>query len=176
MISIGIDTGANTAWAIVDVPARQIERPKVLAVGMFAREDRPGQLMEHIQAGYDFGYAIGCIGIEHAPKMYQRARFGAHMASCIGEGNAIARELANEAKHAGHTAILVTAAEWRKELIGNARAKTPMIARWVALATLGTGFGAAIGIKTNQHTRDAIGVAIYAARRAMRAIAQEESV
>jgi hypothetical protein len=162
MIALGIDTGANTEWALVDVPVRQIERPTVLAVGMLDRERRARQLCTILSAEWNrdhTGWVIDSVGIEHAPKIYPRARFGAHMASCIGEGNAIARELKNEAFHAGYEAVMVTAAEWRLALMGKAGPKDQEIARWVELATRCT-------IRTNAHTRDAICVAIYAARHA----------
>lgn len=155
MIALGIDTGANTAWALVDVP-RYAPMPAVKAVGMLGRGDRAAELRALINAAI---LPIECVGIEHVVTVFPRERFGAAMASNLVAAAVVVGELKNECSHAALQAKLVTAGEWRKAIIGNARATDKDISQWLGLAVY-------CNHRTNEHTRDAIGVAIYAARHA----------
>jgi Holliday junction resolvasome RuvABC endonuclease subunit len=136
---------------------------------MLDREDRAEQLRAILTAScgdpvlrVPLRMGLGAVGIEYVETAYSRDRFGAGMATHIIAAGVIVGELKNECRHAGHKALLVEAAAWRKALIGAARPSNKQIAHWVDLMVQ---LSPSIR-STNEHTRDAIGVAIYAARHA----------
>lgn len=152
MIALGIDTGANGAWALVDVPSVPGGMPRVIDCGSLPREGAGAWL-----ASYLIDTAARVIGIESVTRVFPRVGFGTGMATAIADGERMVGELRREATAAGFVPVVATAATVRKSIVGKARPSNAMIANWVKVFVW-------CKVRTNNHERDAIVMAVYAAR------------
>lgn len=154
MIALGIDTPRT--FALVSVPRRHIERPSVVLAGELDSENPCATLAQILR-----GYSPEVVGIEcpDPREGWRRTVVGDLLRTCRIAGN-----LENECAHYGITPHIFTASIWRKAVMGRSRPPKDVkmddvVAKWIALFV-------DCQFATNPDKRDAIGVAIYAARHA----------
>lgn len=157
MIALGIDPGANCGWGIVDAS-------RVVGFGLLTAGDEAGAMVDLIRR-----YRPGLVVIETLTRVHPVVRDGV-----AGISTTQAFALYQAGKLAGSLlfcaslhlqAIEVTAEAWRGAVVGKQRASNAEIE--AVLRSKLQGFPAAR--KSNNHHRDALGVAAFGAQTGGRA-------
>lgn len=150
MIVIGFDPGATTGWAAIRIVGQR-------GIYLDGGTVRGPEGLE----GLELPWAHFVV-YEHVSKIYRRDDFGTGMATALGEASYLAGMIRGIMRGRGIPSAPCSAAEWRKALVGKARASDAEIK-----ATLMPRIAAAPA-RTNAHVRDAIGVALYGGLRLLR--------
>ena len=155
MIVLGIDTGATTAWGTVE------DGRRVIAFG----ELRTGDEADHL-AALLIAHRPDRVAIERVVRVHPVVRHGVagistDQALNLYNAGWLGGDLHRVALDRGIPVDTFPAEEWRKAMVGNAQADNATIERALRLRL--TGFPAPR--KSNNHERDAMGIAAYACLR-----------
>jgi Holliday junction resolvasome RuvABC endonuclease subunit len=157
LIVLGVDPGATTGWALVKV-SLSVSGSQWLAAGA---EREPSNVLSVMRGSMlTAGERIELVAIETIGTVFPRARFGAGMAKDLARASRIGGELAGAAKVMGLTVAEVEAAAWRRALTGRGAPKDRLV-------KLALGMVIKLPARSNAHERDAAGVALHCARRAL---------
>lgn len=149
MLALGLDPGVACGLAVVEVP--RIGAVRWLALGTIRTS--PETMLRAQLAKFP----VDVVAIEMAPCVYPRTRFGPSMATAIANAAALGGKLFATAQMLGFTAVEVSAPAWRAALVGRANASDRAIKAALTLRLGGR------MPRANEHERDAMGAAIYAA-------------
>lgn len=147
---IGYDPGATIGMAVLDVDGHRARL-------VDARVSRDTSCVE----GDLTLWAPDLVAVETVSHVYPRARFSARMASAISNASLVAGRILGAAEGLGIPTVEVTAATWRKAIVGSGTASDAR----VKAAILGRIAGVP---RCSAHVRDAAGVALFAALRKLR--------
>lgn len=151
---LGIDSGATAAWGLV-------EGYRVLGFGVLDASDRAADLVRLLREHEPSTVALEIIERVHPVMRGGSAGISTTQALCLYQTGLVTGDLRRVALVHGARAQTATAEEWRKAVVGNAKADNATIDRVLRLRL--QGFPAER--KSNNHERDALGVAHYVALR-----------
>lgn len=150
---LGVDPGATTGLALI-----RLDNAGATWLGDESTRRDPGAsslMADHLEL-------LDLVAIESVRSVYPRARFAAHMATCIARASRVAGEIAGAARAHGIEVVDVTAEEWRKALCSSRQATDAMVSTVIRSRVSDW------PTRSNAHVRDAAGVALFAGRRALR--------
>lgn len=148
---LGFDPGAaHTGWVLIEVSGRD---ERWIDGGAVA------QIWTVMPKGAHLRDA-DIWAVESVAAVAPRDGFGPRMAKYLIDAAKVCGEILAEARVYGRPVVEVTAATWRKAIVGSGRATDAQVAQALALR-----FGGSMP-RSNAHARDAAGCALYAARHA----------
>lgn len=154
---LGVDPGATIGWCVLDVGDSTGSYVSAGAVraGAHGLGDDARSLLESVLAG---ARAI-ILAIERVEHVHGQARMGSSYAEGLARAGWVGGEIAQLGRARGLEVATVEAAVWRKLLVGSRTAKDAQIAAMVRVRI------PTWPKRSNAHTRDAAGVALWAGLR-----------
>lgn len=155
MLVLGIDPGEHLGWCLLDCGS--VERHLASGVTDDVRLHRNDLVLGSISIPLLGAQAPAVVGIETVPRVYRRAGFGTQMATGLARAERRGGNVEGIAKAHGVAVVDVSAATWRKLLVGSRSASDAAVKRAIV---------ARVKLwppASQNHARDAAGVAIYAA-------------
>jgi Holliday junction resolvasome RuvABC endonuclease subunit len=165
MLILGVDPGRTTGWALLEV-GRAIDGARVVRAGLFRfdEDEQPEAWVPSRDAPELWAAAVesDVLAVESPDRCHVRAASGGVTPSMVA-GLLLAKGLACVLSAVYPARAMHCPAEtWRKVIVGRANASDAQIA--AALARLCRAGLLAMPSRTNAHVRDAIGVALWAAK------------
>lgn len=162
MKALAFDPGKHAGWAVADLAAAGA-RGVAVACGILDRGIADGR-DERVAEGIDLiaRHCPDLVLVETVDFVVARERFGADMAGHLVRAARLGGRLFQAAIDHGFEAQEVSAEEWRRALTGTGQPENKAIAEVIRLRY------ANWPAKSNNHERDAAGLALYGADRAMR--------
>lgn len=161
---LGIDTGVHTGVAVLDVGARQAT---FVTAATWQSRDLERYALDLLfgPRGLAMAFRPDMIAIEHIERVHGSKRMGSKYADGLVGANELAGLLRGIALARGVRVERCTAGRWRAALCGSKCASDAAIAQMVKVRVVGW------PKVSNEHQRDAAGVALFAglAPRATRA-------
>jgi hypothetical protein len=157
VIVLGFDPGATIGWAEVGTGPRFINggSTRDLSLALSRIREWSGFFLS---AKKDLPDPQFMVAVESVSKVYPRERFTSKMATALLLAERQAGEIVATARACGFDVLEVSAAQWRRSLLGAGRATDRVIAQRLPLIVND------MPKRTNAHVRDAVGVAAYADR------------
>lgn len=159
--ALGLDPGpTKTAWSLIEMGPNGMAH--YVGSGMLLSTD-PDAFRAKLAGAASVG---ALVAVELPTALHPRA--GADPANLFARSKQllatmkVGASIATEARSAGLEVVELSAGQWRHALTGKNNASNPLIERAVRMFT--TGFPT----KSNEHVRDALGLAIVAARTGRR--------
>lgn len=162
MIVLGIDPGSShPAYGVVE------DGKRVIDFGMLRLGEEAEHLYSLLHAAFIHGRSPDLVAIEkvvHVHPVVRNGKPGISTTQTLALYNTgyVAGGLEQVARARGIKVVTFAAEEWRKAIVGNAKADNATIDRALRLRL--AGFPAPL--KSNNHERDALGVAAFGCLRA----------
>ena len=159
---IGVDPGETTAWGLVEGDRR------ALALGELTYDHEGAHLARLIAEWHPVAVVVEVVKRVHPVMRKGRSGISTTQAMALYAAGRRAERVIGAARAAGVQVIEASAEEWRAAVVGKAQADNAMIDRVLRVRLLG--FPAPR--KSNNHERDALGIATYGAAMAMRTMSR----